>query len=57
MIMTRVIREEFFRLSPLELNRENFGQLEICYDAYWGNVCNNFITDMTAAIALDTIML
>ena len=40
------------RLSLLSSNGEDIlGRLEVCYDGYWGSVCNDLANNMTALVA------
>ena len=39
------------RLSPLFDINNTLGRLEICYNGYWGKVCNNYADNETANVA------
>ena len=33
------------------IGEENVGRLEICYDGYWGSICDDLATDTVATVA------
>ena len=39
------------RLTHVGSTTEPVGRLEMCYDGYWGSVCNDFAGANTAAVA------
>ena len=40
------------RLTPITSNGiDTFGRLEICYDGYWGSVCDDYADSATADVA------
>ena len=40
------------QLSPVIANdTDTFGRLEICYDGYWGSVCDDYADSVTADVA------
>lgn len=42
---------EVIRLSPLTSNNNRtLGRLEVCYDGYWGSVCDHFPDRVTADV-------
>ena len=43
------------RLNSFGKNGNNFGRLEMCYDGYWGSVCNDYAFDNTAKVACNEL--
>ena len=40
------------QLSPLvSYSNDTVGRLEICYDGYWGSVCDDYADDVVADVA------
>ena len=40
------------RLSPLSINGDiTVGRLEICYEGFWGSVCDDYADNATANVA------
>ena len=39
------------RLSPLVYGDDILGRLEVCYNGYWGSVCDDLANNMTADVA------